>query len=227
MVRVYQPLSGMTRPVVVDPGAPNLRGLAVDLVCPSDDFMNRQEASNLCRKVSTLFENQGATVRVVTEGQPRFGDPVDAGEIAGPADLSVVLRGREVHQARHPFSWVLCYFSFTIVPAVTESTFAQDVEVRDRTGFLVAQTSLQGRMVERFGVGPWVGNKLLDVLWRKPEDEITGDAFQKDISTDLYEQLSQVVFDARITAEVLAESAGAPRPAKEAPLTPPAPTESP
>ena len=101
-----------------------------------------------------------------------------------------------------PLSVALCAASFTLVPAIEESTFAQDVVVRDSSGVALVSRSLEGRLVRRIGFGPWAGNKILDLLWRDDEEEVHG-AAGRDLSTDLYQQLSQLVFDARMRSEVL------------------------
>lgn len=210
MLRVYQPLSGMTRPVVVDPGDENLAGLRVDVKCIEGDLVSRREASNLCRKVSTLFENQGASVKLTTAGPARFGETRDEDAALGPADLQVELSSRKIEKISRPLSVVLMYVTFGILPTISEQTFAQDLEIRDGTGFLLAQASFEGRIVERFGFGPWVGNKLLDWAWREPEEELTGDAFERNLSEDLYRQLSQEMFNASIQAEILREQVAGP-----------------
>ena len=88
------------------------------------------------------------------------------------------------------------------MPAVSESTFAQEVVIRDGSGALISSDTLQGRIVSRFGVGTWGVNKVLDLGWREPADELTGDAAKRDLSQDLYQQLSQLVFNAKMRWEV-------------------------
>lgn len=203
---MYQPLSGFHRPVIVDPQAANLTDVDVTVRCFPSDLITPLDASQLCDKVGALFEQQGARVRTgVGLGdldEAGFAGPVDA---ASRLELQVELRSRRVHQANHPLSWVLCIGTFTLLPAVTESSFAQDVSIRDGTGFLLLTDTLEGRLVERFGFGTWAGNALLDPL-REKENRLGGDAAQEDLSWDLYRQLSQLVFNAKIHGQVLQES---------------------
>lgn len=217
MLRVYQPMSGMTRPVVVDTTAPNLEGWRVDVKCLEGDLVSRRDASKLCQKVTALFENQGARVKVATAGPARFGEVRDDTGELGPADLSVVLSSRKIERVNRPLTAVMMYVSIGILPTIWDQTFAQDIEVRDGSGFLLGRSTLEGRIVERMGFGPWVGNKLMDWLWREPEEELTGDAFQRNLSEDLYSHLSQEVFNARIQAEILREQVQGPPSRKSAP----------
>ena len=209
IVRSYQPLSGLHRPVVVDPSAPNFQDLRLTVYCVPADHLSLQQASALCQKVGALFENQGATVatKVDASEDEDFGDDDDDDSATPDAvepgiGLTLELRARKVHSATHPLSWAATIMSFTLVPGVTEVTFAQDVVIRDQTGFLLATDSLQGRLVTYFGFGSWGGNKLIDLLWREKEDEVVGDAASRDLSNDMYRQLSQDVFNAKLQWQV-------------------------
>ena len=102
--------------------------------------------------------------------------------------------------------WALCYASFTLVPAVSEFTFAQDAVVRDGSGFLLATDTVQGRIVRQFGGSVWLGNRILDRLIREDADEVTRDAAKNDLSDDLYRQLSQMVYNAKVQWQVLQEA---------------------
>ena len=209
-IHVYQPMSGFQGPVVVDPQAPNFQDVSLTVVCHRGDLLTAAEARSLCQHVGTLFENQGALVSTWTAA-----DQAGALDVGGPepeqddgppaADLTLELNSRELHVANDPVSWVLFVMSSTVVPAITESSFAIDVTVRDQSGFLLVEDSLQGRLVRRLGVGAWGTNKLLDRFIRAPEDQITGDQAHEDLSEDLYGQLGQLVFNAKLQWEVLAQ----------------------
>lgn len=211
-VQAYQPLSGLHRPVVVDPRAPNLADVNLRVVCPPGDLVSAAEARHLCDRVGKLFEIQGARVTTATDRplrDPELGDDgaeVTAGTPTPTTDLVLELRAVETHTANNALSWMLCLATGTLVPAVTESTFAQDVVVRDGTGFLLVRDRLEGRLVRTFGIGAWAGNKIADLAWRKKEDELTAKAVQADLSADLYGQLSQLVFNARMRWQVLREA---------------------
>lgn len=208
-VRVYQPMSGLNRPVVVDPQAANFRDVRLSVYCVPGDVVNARQAGVLCQNVGALFENQGAAVTTYTRGRLELAGDDD--ELAGtpdaegsaPTDLALELRSRLVHEAVDPLSWVFCLMTSTLLPAVSESTFAIDTEVRDGTGFLLARETLQGRLVERFGIGTWAVNRVADLTWRSDDEKLTQDAANHDLSDDLYRQLSQILFNARMQWEVL------------------------
>lgn len=212
-VHVYEPMSGLHRPVVIDTHAANFTDLRLDVVCPAGGAVNSAEAQLLCDRVGKLFETQGATVTTAaSRGAGATGEDDAVPEAAVPAtDLVMELRSRELHTSNDPLSWILCMATATLVPAVTESTFAQDIVIRDSTGFLIASDSLQGRIVRTFGLGTWAGNALLDVVWRKKADELTEKAMTADLSADLYTQLSQILFNAKMRWRVLQEATPAGR----------------
>jgi hypothetical protein len=213
IVRVYQPLKGLHQPVVVDPQLPNFQDVRLNMRCFPGELLNAQEANMLCQKVGTLFENQGALVLYGDEEEEEDEDEEtteeegeEAEETPAPpaqtTELTLELRARKLHEANNLLSWALCLASFTVLPGVSESTFAQDVLVRDATGSLLISQSLEGRLVLRFGAGPYLGNKLLDLTVREEEDELTGDAANEDLSEDMYRQMSQLLFNAKIQSQV-------------------------
>ncbi len=228
-VHVYQPLSGLHRPVVVDPSAPNFEDLRLDVVCPAGDLVRRSEARMLCDKVGKLFENQGAQVTTITDqgirDQELGEDPAEVAESVDTrtTDLVLELRAREIHVTNNALSWVFCVATGTLVPAYTESTFAHDVVIRDGTGFLLVSDTLEARIVRTFGLGTWAGNKLLDLVWRKKEDELNTKAVYADVSADLYGQLSQLMLNAKMRWQVLEEATPDGRATMPSPSTPGAP----
>ena len=191
-VTVYQPLVSLQRPAVVDPRLPNFQGLRLGLRCVPGDDLDPSDSEALCSKVGVLFRNQGAQVLGPTS------DP------ASPApELRVDLSTRKLHEENSTLLWVLSAMSFTLLPAVTEYSVAQDVKIRDANGFLLGSDSLQARFVRYFGVGVWGINWVLDVLVREDDEELTGNTASRDFSNDYYAQLSQLVFDARVRSTVL------------------------
>jgi hypothetical protein len=211
-VRFYQPMSGLHRPVVVNPQLPNFQDVRLTVRCVPEDLLNAEEANRLCEKVGTLFENQGAEVTTIASARGAPGDELDGphppedGGAERTTDLTLELRARRVHRSNHPVSWVLFVGSFTALPGVLESTYAQDVIVRDETGSLLASESLEGRIVEHVGLGSWAGNTLLDLVARDEQDKLTGDAFDRVVSADLYRQLSQILFNAKMRWQVLQQA---------------------
>ncbi len=216
-VHVYQPMSGLHGPVVVDIQAPNFEDLNLTVHCVPGDQLNRLETSTLCRKVGSLFENQGAKVHTIDTSAPVkdvFKDvfaeetEVDPDEPPPPlTDLTLELRTREVRETDDPISWFAYISTGTLLPAITEYTHTIDVVVRDGSGFLLARDTIEGRIVRRMGLGVWAGNKLLDVAWRDDADKVTGeDVANAELSADLYGQLSQLTFNAKMQWTVLQES---------------------
>lgn len=208
-VHSYQPLSGLHRPVVVDIEAANFPDLRLTVVCPPDELVSADEAEMLCDRVSKLFQNQGATVTTSAGGRPvtdALTEDIETAAVAAPTtDLVLELRSRETHSRNSPLAWMMCIGSATLIPMVNESSFAQDVVIRDGTGFLLVSDRLEGRLVRTVGVTNWAGNKLLDLV-RKDEDKSKDDAVHAALSADLYGQLSQLVFNATMRWRVLQQA---------------------
>jgi len=204
-VTTYQPLTSLQRPVVVDPTAPNLKGQRMLVRCfPGGDF-SESNAQYLCRRLRTLYSNQGAQVdiEVPVTGKARALEESSSSQPAAPPDLVVETRSRLVHEDNSPLLWILSGVSLTLIPAVTESTSALDVVIRDREGFLLVSDSLQARFVRHFGAGIWAVNTLLNMLVRSDEEDMGDKMTRRDLSRDLYGQFSQLAFHARLRAEVL------------------------
>jgi hypothetical protein len=125
--------------------------------------------------------------------------------------LRLEVRSRQVHEASPALSWAAMIASFSIVPALSEFTFAQDVVVRSGSGALLASETLEGRITHWYGFGAWASTQLLDWTVRAKEDEVVGGGADRILSQDLYRQLSQIVFDAKLQARVLAVERGSAR----------------
>ena len=84
--------------------------------------------------------------------------------------------------------------------------------MRDAAGTPLASEILTGRLTRSVGVATWAGNRLLDLLVRAPDEQVTRDAANRALSADLYGQVSQTVFNARQQLRVSgsAPAAGAP-----------------
>ncbi len=213
-VTAYQPLLSLQRPMAIDPDVANFEGQKVLVRCIPGDYLEEDESQQLCRQVRTLFVNQSATVEVEV---PR--------KNAGPTertfkpDLIIELRARLISESNNFFSWVLCIGSFTLIPSLFELEFAQDVAVRDATGFLLASDSLQARIVRQFGLGVWGVNGLLDLIVRPKSEKVTGTWAKDALSKDLFGHISELAFHARMRAAVMndfeapraAPAAGAPK----------------
>ena len=226
-VTVYQPLVTLQRPAVINPELANFEGLTLMVRCLPTDYTDSGDSEALCQNVRTLFANQGAKVEVeVPESDLPLRNPADA-----KADLVIELSSRRLHYENSALLWTLFYATATLIPAVTEATFAQDVVIRDTDGFLLASEVLQGRFIRYIGLGFWGINKLMDLIVRTPEEQLTGDQAKVDFSRDYYAHLSQLALQGRMRAMVLrsfeqtARSGGAapaPAPAPAKPGPPPA-----
>jgi hypothetical protein len=199
-VTVYQPLVSLQRPVVVDPRIANFEGQRMLVRCIPGDYLEPDDAEQLCRNVRSLFTNQGAQVEVEV---PRAGVSARDEQEAAKADLIIELKARLVHEEDSALLATLSVLTFTLVPAITDSTFAQEVIIRDSKGFQLASDTFQGRFVRYTGVGLWAVNSALDLLVRSDAEELTGDAPKKDFSRDFHGQLSKLAFNARMRSLVM------------------------
>jgi hypothetical protein len=198
-ITVYQPLVSLQRPVVVDPQAGNFDGAKMRISCAAGEEMPPQDAEILCRDVGTLFRNQGAQVEAYVPRNGREGADAEGGK----PDLVVEVRSRKLHEENSALLRVLSVLTFTLVPTIDEHSYAQDVTIRDASGFVLAADSLQSRFIEYFGAGIWAANWLADIFVRPEADKLTGDVAKKDFSRDFYGQLSQLAFNAQVRAKVL------------------------
>ncbi len=194
----YQPLTGLHTPVVIDTSAPNLTAQAVTVHCVPTDGMGAFNRAKLCRRVGTLFDNQGAVVRVV-DGEGRGGESVED----TATDLVVELRARRVPVDDHAASWVLYVATASLLPAVVEYPFAIDVTIRDGSGFLLDEAYLEGRVVAKYGLSAWLTAALDNRFWRRDSPKTTRRAAAERLSTDFYEQLSQIAYNATTQRQVL------------------------
>jgi hypothetical protein len=199
-VTVYQPLVSLQRPVAVDPQLANLQGQRLLVRCVLGPYLAVDDAQRLCLKVRNLFAVQGAEVELEIPGEETPGGSVEA---AFRPDLTLELRSRLMHEQNSSLLWILSAMTFTLVPTIAEVTFAQEVTIRDRTGFVLASDSLEGRFVRYFGLGVWGVNKTLDLLVREEDEELTGNVADQEFTQDFYRQLSQLAFDARMRSLVL------------------------
>ncbi|MDX2020586.1 MAG: hypothetical protein SF187_10115 [Deltaproteobacteria bacterium] len=216
-VTVYQPLVGLQRPTVIDFQQDNFAGQKILVRCLPQDNLNRNQAQVLCRKISTLFSNQGADVQTLVPSERDTGDAEAAERLP---DLTIDTKVRLVSEQSSLLLGIASVWTFTLVPNVGEYTFAHDVIIRDREGFALATATLQARFIRYFGLGVWGVNGLLDWLVRSDDEKLGGNVAQQDFSRDLYRQLSQLTFTAMMRSRVMHSFADAPAaapPAKEQP----------
>ena len=184
-VTVYQPMSGLHRPVAVDMNHAHLADLSLSLKCTPGPALDEDEAQDLCRKLAQLFENQGAQVETQMSGSgvddlPTAGAAPGEGTGTAKMALNVDLSARLIHADKTRIFW---WWSI-----MTDYTFAEDVVIRDENGFLLVKDTLTGRFVARMG-------------FSSDADEM--------FSRDYYSQLIQLALNAKMRRQVLRESAPA------------------
>jgi len=177
-------MSGLHRPVAIDTDYANFADLSLTLRCLPGPFLDRSQAQTLCRKLAQLFENQGAKVETTTssgrpsESEDELADTTQGGPTTATKTtaLYVELGARLLHEeVTHLHLW------WSIV---TDYTFAQDISIRDETGFLLIRDTLTGRFIRRFGFF---------------------DDTEEEFSRDYYRQLSQLALNAKVRRQVLNE----------------------
>jgi hypothetical protein len=196
---VYQPLVSLQRPVIIDPQVTNFEGQRLLLRCVPSDYLGPEDSRLLCRRLRTLFTTQGAQVEVSQGGRTSGEDK----EGAARPDLIIELRSRLLHEDNSTLLWVLSGLTLTLVPAITEYSFSQDVTIRDSSGFLLASDNLQARFVRYSGFSVWAVNGVLDLLVRPEAEKLGGDTANRDFSRDFYGQLSQLAFNAHTRSVVM------------------------
>ena len=205
----YQPLSGLHAPAVVDPTHPNLVGVHLRLECTSEALAARASARRLCDKVEQLFLTQGATVEVWAQGQAPLIEDAPGAEAAAeaPVQLRVSLHEEAPQRDPHPATMAAFFVTFTLAPWMETETLAESVTVRDDRGVTLAEDRFEARVVTSNGAAVWAGNALADRLWRPEAEHVTRDAAWKQLSADLYQQLSQHVVNAAVQQRLRQEAA--------------------
>ena len=208
-VTVYQPMGSLQRPFVVDPRLPNFMALRIFVRCVPEEkpkgffsinLFPTNDADKLCQRVRTLFVNQGAEVEVSI---PQDADAQVVPSESGKPDLIIDLRSRVLFDEDSTVLGVLSCLTCTLIPTMSEQSYAQEIIVRDGDGTLLASDTLKSRFVNYTGVGVWGVNWLLDVFVRPDNQELTGEGPQRDYSHDFYGQLSQLAYNARVRSKLL------------------------
>ena len=217
-VHVYQPLDGLHQPIVVDPTLRNFEGMALTVHCvPGGEGFSRMDNLALCRRVSTLFENQGAVVTTIDTAMPYDVEETPEGEVEPGSKLTLRLQSRRISKSNATLSALISSMTLTLYPAKEDEVYALDLSVRDEDGFLLVRDTFKWRLVHRYGAGVWIANRVSDWLVREEDEKLgrdkgnTGDlslgkkSAGEEMSNHLYGQLSQVVFDAKMRRSVLHE----------------------
>lgn len=206
-VTVYQPLVGLQRPTVVDPQEDNFSGQKIRVRCIPEQNLNSKQAQVLCQKISTAFSNQGALVQTVVPSERGASEP--EGDEGAP-DLTIDTKVRLLSEQSSALLVFASVWTLTLVPTITEYTFAQEVTIRDRDGFALVTATLEARFIRYMGAGVWAVNGLLDWLVRSKDEKLGGNIASQEFSRDLYRQLSQLAFTANMRARVMRSFAEAP-----------------
>ncbi len=211
-VTVYQPLVGLQRPIALDPQTPTnfTDNTRVLVRCHPGDGV---EADVLCRNVRSSLTKQGAMV--TTEVVRPSGKVAAPDRIETPPQFIIDINSKLIHHEDSAILSLLCIASFTLIPAVEEWTFGQEIRIRDAQGFLLAQQSFQERFVESFGLGVWALNGIIDLLIRPKSEQVTGDGYKEEFTRDLHGHLAQLLYNAKVRARVM--NSFAPEPSAEKP----------
>ncbi len=200
-ITVYQPLVSLQRPFAVDPELANFEGQNILVRCVPGDYVELPDAQQLCQQMRELYEAQSAKVETDV---PRKNTGFLTTKFK--PDLIVELRGRLLKRETSNFLINLLFLaSASLIPTTEEIEIAQDVIIRDASGFQLAQDSLQARFVRQYGLGVWGVNALVDLIVRPKNQKITGDGYRRDFSADFYGHLSELAFHARMRSAIMHE----------------------
>jgi hypothetical protein len=180
--------------------------LKITVNCLEGEILNASAATALCNKVSALLENQGAKVEtntVRTLGKKLTVQDNNGSNADKNSDLTVILSAQTLVINRNTWMWAISIPTFTLFPVAAEYVMQQQVEILDSTGFMITQDAFQARFIRYFGIGYWTTNKLLNLIARDPEDEISDQKIRDSFSRDFYGNLSQTLFNAKMRLEVL------------------------
>jgi hypothetical protein len=197
-VTVYQPLTGLSRPTAIDVNEANFLGTSISLTCEKGDYLGPGDAARLCKHMRLMFERQGARVEVTGTN-----DTVSLAVLQKPA-LLVTLKSRLLHQETNALWVFLSVISLSLIPAVSEFDFAQELSVRDASGALLKSDSFEARFIRYAGFGMWALTAASD-LGAPKEEAQGGQAYQEAFSKDFQRHISQQVFHARMRSVVLHE----------------------
>jgi hypothetical protein len=118
-VTVYQPVTSLQRPTVIDPASPNFKDMNIRVRCvPNAEGADPGESEDLCRNMSALLSNQGAHVQTeVPEDADKPAQEDDGKEERKPRDgkpdLTIEIKSRRLHNDNSPWLWALCYLTLT------------------------------------------------------------------------------------------------------------------
>jgi hypothetical protein len=198
-VTVYQPLVGLQRPIAVDPQTPsNFTDTRVHLRCHPGEAV---EPDVLCRNLRSSLSKQGATV--TTEVVRPAGKLAVADSNDSPPQFIIDVTSKLLAREDNPLLTIANIMSFTLVPAVFETTYGQEFRIRDAQGFVLAQQAFQERFVQSFGLGVWALNGILDLVARPKSEQVTGDGAKEEFTKDLHGHLAQLLYNARVKTRVM------------------------
>lgn len=189
-------MGALQRPTVIDTRVGNFPGLRIQINCHTGGPLDSSYARILCRRLAVLLSNQGAVVRTNQEDALPAPDDDAPDEANQPDfDLRMDLRARRVHLQHNYLLWGISLATLTLFPTTGVKTIAQDIVIRDSTGFLLASETLQARLVRHVGAGYWLLNTILNWVAREDGERLGEEATKKDFSRDFYTQISQMVLN--------------------------------
>jgi hypothetical protein len=237
-VTLYQPMGTLQRPTAVNIDDPNFEDARVLVRCLPSDGFPAPDAEKACRQIARSLQQQGAETETIVPRNVDEGLPADAFDGRG-AELTVEVSSRTEHSQAWPLLSAASCVTLTAVPDVYESTFVQDVTIRARNQTVLAEETYRARLITYTGCLVWSVNGILDWAFRDDQNDLTSDGGNKAYSRDLYRQIAQLAYNARVRSDLLGltvprrrqssppavgASSSSPAPA---PSTSPAPTTAP
>ncbi|MDP2345287.1 MAG: hypothetical protein Q8O67_30365 [Deltaproteobacteria bacterium] len=221
-VTVYEPQRGLQRPVVVDAAAQNFAGTSVEMRCLTSEDLPPGDAERVCSRLCLALQIQGAECQSTVPRDAEGGGLAFDGK---GADLTIEIESKSEHEDDYPALVLISALTFTLIPTIEEQTFSQHIVVRGRDRSVLLADGFRARFINYTGIAVWGINWLLDVFIRPDNQDMTGDAPNKDFSRDFYQQVSQLAFNARVRSDLLGLTRSPRRAAAPIPIAaPPPPT---
>jgi hypothetical protein len=227
-VTLYQPMGTLQRPTAVNIDDPNFEDARVLVRCLPSDGFPAADAEKACRQIARSLQQQGAETETIVPRNIDEGLPADAFDGRG-AELTVEVSSRTEHSQAWPLLTAASCLTCTMVPDVFESTFVQDVTIRARNQTVLAEETYRARLITYTGCVVWSVNGILDWAFRDDRNDLTSEGAHKAYSRDLYRQIAQLAYNARVRSDLLGLTVPRRRRAPPPPASPsiPAPAAPP
>lgn len=201
-VTLYQPMGALQRPTAVNVDDPNFQDTRVLVRCIPREGFAAADAEKACRQIARSLQQQGAETETIVPRNLDEGLPADAFDGRG-AELTVELTARIEHANDWPLLSAASCVTCTAVPSVVEGTYVQDVTIRARNQTVLAEETFRARLLSYTSCLLWSVNGILDWAFRDDEDDLTSDGANKAYSRDLYRQIAQLTYNARVRSDLL------------------------